>query len=42
MKAMRINQYGGPDVLTLEDVPQPVADVDEILIRVLEIGHFKG
>ena len=35
MKAIRIHQYGGPDVLTLEDVPQPVPAPDEILIRVV-------
>ena len=35
MKAIRINQYGGPDVLKLEDAPQPVPAPDEILIRVV-------
>ena len=35
MKAIRIHQNGGPDVLTLEDMPEPVAAADEILIRVV-------
>jgi len=35
MKAIRINQYGGPDVLAVEDAPRPVPAPDEILIRVI-------
>jgi len=35
MKAIRINQYGGPDVLAVEDAPRPVPASDEILIRVI-------
>jgi NADPH:quinone reductase-like Zn-dependent oxidoreductase len=34
MKAVRIHGYGGPEVLTYEDAPRPVAGEGEVLIRV--------
>lgn len=34
MKAVVIHQYGGPEVLKLEDVPDPVAGPGEVLVRV--------
>ena len=34
MKAVRIQKYGGPDVLVYEDAPRPVAGDGEVLIRV--------
>ena len=34
VKAVRIHEDGGPDVLVLEDVPDPVAGPGEVLIRV--------
>ena len=34
MKAVRIHQYGGPEVLQYEDVPDPVLRKDQVLIRV--------
>lgn len=34
MKAVRIHQFGGPEVLTYEDVPDPRAGADEVLVRV--------
>ena len=34
MKAVRIHDYGGPDVLTYEDAPRPTARPGEVLIRV--------
>lgn len=34
MKAVRIHQYGGPEVLRYEDVPDPILRKDQILIRV--------
>jgi NADPH:quinone reductase-like Zn-dependent oxidoreductase len=34
MKAMRIYAYGGPEVLTYEDVPRPEPGADDVLIRV--------
>jgi NADPH:quinone reductase-like Zn-dependent oxidoreductase len=33
VKAVRIHEDGGPDVLVLEDVPDPVAGEGEVLIR---------
>ena len=38
MKAVRIHKYGGPDVLTYEDVPRPEPKEDELLIRVHAAG----
>jgi NADPH:quinone reductase-like Zn-dependent oxidoreductase len=34
MKAVRIHSYGGPDVLTYEDVPRPTAGPNQVLVRV--------
>ncbi len=34
MKAVRIHAYGGPELLHYEDVPRPVLNPDDILIRV--------
>jgi NADPH:quinone reductase-like Zn-dependent oxidoreductase len=34
MKAVRIHQFGGPEVLTYEDVPDPQPRKDQVLIRV--------
>jgi len=34
MKAIRIHSFGGPDVLTMENVPKPVIRPDEMLIEV--------
>ena len=36
MKAVRLHQFGGPEVLTYEDVPdpQPRKDKDQVLVRV--------
>jgi NADPH:quinone reductase-like Zn-dependent oxidoreductase len=34
MKAVRIHQFGGPEVLTYEDVPDPQLRKDQILVRV--------
>ena len=34
MKAVRIHQFGGPEVLTYEDVPDPKPRRDQVLIRV--------
>ena len=38
MKAVRIHEYGGPNVLTYEDAPRPEPDEDEVLIRVHAAG----
>jgi NADPH:quinone reductase-like Zn-dependent oxidoreductase len=34
MKAVRIHQFGGPEVLTYEDVPDPQLREDQVLVRV--------
>jgi NADPH:quinone reductase-like Zn-dependent oxidoreductase len=34
MKAVRIQKYGGPEVLTYEDAPRPAAGPGEVLIRI--------
>jgi NADPH:quinone reductase-like Zn-dependent oxidoreductase len=34
MKAMRINAFGGPEVITLEDIPRPTPRAGELLVRV--------
>ncbi len=38
MKAIRIHEYGGPEVLKYEDAPQPVPAADEVLIKVFASG----
>ncbi|HKV81852.1 MAG TPA: zinc-binding dehydrogenase, partial [Candidatus Sulfotelmatobacter sp.] len=34
MKAVRIHQFGGPEVLTYEDIPDPQMRKDQVLVRV--------
>lgn len=38
MKAIRIHQFGGPEVLKYEDAPRPVPAADEVLIKVYASG----
>ena len=38
MKAVRIRQFGGPEVLTLEEIERPVPAPDEILVKVYATG----
>ena len=38
MKAIVVHEYGGPEVLKLEDASPPQPDADEILIRVMAAG----
>ncbi|KGF68296.1 NADPH-quinone reductase [Hoeflea sp. BAL378] len=38
MKAVRIHEFGGPDVLRYEDAPKPVPKPGEVLVRVHAIG----
>jgi NADPH:quinone reductase-like Zn-dependent oxidoreductase len=38
MKAVRIHEYGGPEVLRYEDAPRPEAGPGEVLIRVHAAG----
>src|SRR6267142_6185072 len=38
MKAVVVHEYGGPEVLKLEDVPRPEPHDNEILVRVIAAG----
>lgn len=38
MKAIRINEFGGPEVLKMEDIAVPVPAPDEILVKVYTSG----
>jgi len=38
MKAVRIHEYGGPEVLRYEEAPRPLAGAGEVLIRVHAAG----
>jgi len=38
MKAVRIHEYGGPEVLRIDDVPEPTPGPGEILLRVRAAG----
>lgn len=38
MKAVRIHQYGGPEVLVYEDAPRPALMPDDVLVRVHAAG----
>ncbi|MDB6040631.1 MAG: Alcohol dehydrogenase, zinc-binding domain protein [Verrucomicrobiales bacterium] len=38
MKAIRVNQFGGPEVLNLEEIPKPQPSAGEVLIEVHAIG----
>jgi NADPH:quinone reductase-like Zn-dependent oxidoreductase len=38
MKAARIHDFGGPDVIVVEDVPVPVPSPGEVLVRVAATG----
>jgi NADPH2:quinone reductase len=38
MKAIRVHQPGGPEVLQIEDVPDPSPGPGEVVVRVAEVG----
>lgn len=38
MKAIVVHEYGGPEVLNLEDVPRPEPKENEILVKVIAAG----
>lgn len=38
MKAIVVREFGGPDVMKMEDVPEPAAGPGQILIRVRAVG----
>ncbi len=38
MKAIRVHQFGGPEVLGLEEIPTPVPGTGQVLVRVHSVG----
>ena len=38
MKAIRVRQFGGPEVLKLEDVPDPQPGAGQVVVRVHAAG----
>ncbi len=38
MKAVRVARHGGPEVLRLEEVPDPAPGLDEVLVRIRAAG----
>ncbi|MDT7690616.1 MAG: NADPH:quinone reductase [Acidobacteriota bacterium] len=38
MKAIRVKEFGGPEVLRLEDMPEPRAGAGQVLVRVRAVG----
>jgi NADPH:quinone reductase len=38
MKAIRVHQFGGPEVLRLEEIPQPTPATGQILVRIRAAG----
>ncbi len=38
MKAIRVSDFGGPDVLKLHDVPDPKPDSGQVVVRVKAVG----
>jgi NADPH:quinone reductase-like Zn-dependent oxidoreductase len=38
MQAIRFHEYGGPEVLVLEQVPRPQPQADQVLIRLIAAG----
>jgi NADPH:quinone reductase len=38
MKAIRVSEFGGPDVLKLQEVPEPKPDSGQVLVRIKAAG----
>ena len=38
MKAVRIHRFGGPEVIVIDDVPKPVPNPGEVVVKVEAAG----
>ena len=38
MKAVRIHRFGGPEVIRIEDIPKPVPNAGEVVVKVEAAG----
>src|SRR5260370_19027694 len=38
MKAIRVHQFGGPEVLKLEEIPTPKPETGQVLVRIHAVG----
>ena len=38
MKAIRVHEFGGPEVLKLEEVPTPKLSAGQVLVRIHAAG----
>jgi len=38
MKAIRIHEFGGPEIMKIEEVERPVPATDEILVKMYASG----
>ncbi len=38
MKAIRVNEFGGPEVMKLQDMPDPKPDQGQVLVRMKAVG----
>jgi NADPH:quinone reductase-like Zn-dependent oxidoreductase len=41
MKAIRLHEFGGPDVLRYEDAPKPTPKAGEVLIRCTQLASIR-
>ena len=41
MKAIRVHEFGGPEVLKLEEVPTPKPSTGEVLVRIHAAGVIR-
>ncbi len=38
MKAIRVHEFGGPEVMRFEEIPEPELGPDQVLIKVYAVG----
>ena len=38
MRAIRVTEFGGPEVLRLENIPEPVAGKGQVVVRIKAAG----